>query len=196
MTKIVEFLFDVGSPTAYLAFRRLPAIAARTGARIDYMPILLGGIFKATGNAPPGMVAARGRWMGIDMARYAAREGITLGVNPDFPINTITMMRMLTAALGTADFAKLAETLFSAMWEHPRNMGDPAILTATLAAAGFDPEDWLARAGNPAVKAALVAATTAAVARGAFGAPTFFVGDEFYFGQDRLDWVEAALREA
>jgi 2-hydroxychromene-2-carboxylate isomerase len=194
MTKLVEFLFDVGSPTAYLAFRRLPAIAARTGAQIDYRPILLGGIFKATGNAPPGMIAARGRWMGIDMARYAAREGITLGVNPDFPINTITMMRMLTAALGTADFGTLAETLFSAMWEQPRNLGDPAILAATLVAAGFAPEDWLARAADPAVKAALVAATENAVARGAFGAPTFFVGDEFFFGQDRLDWVEAALQ--
>jgi 2-hydroxychromene-2-carboxylate isomerase len=170
--------------------------AARTGARVDYVPILLGGIFKATGNAPPGMVAARGRWMGVDMARYARREGITLGVNPDFPINTITMMRMLTAARGTPDFGKLAETLFSAMWEHPRNMGDPAILAATLAAAGFDPEDWRTRAGDPAIKAALIAATEAAVARGAFGAPTFFVGDEFFFGQDRLDWVKAAPRGA
>ena len=194
MTKTVEFLFDVGSPTAYLAFRRLPAIAARTGATIDHVPILLGGIFKATGNAPPGGIAARGRWMGIDMARYAAREGITLGVNPDFPINTIAMMRMLTAARGTAEFGTLAETLFSAMWEHPRNMGDPAILAATLAAAGFAPDDWLARAADPAVKSALVAATDNAVARGAFGAPTFFVGDQFFFGQDRLDWVEAALQ--
>jgi 2-hydroxychromene-2-carboxylate isomerase len=192
MPKTIEFLFDVGSPTSYLAWRRLPAIAARTGARIDHVPVLLGGIFKATGNAPPGMVAARGRWMGIDMARYADREGITLGMNPDFPINTITMMRMLTAARGTADFMKLGETLFAGMWEAPRNMGDPAILAATLAAAGFDSEALLAGANDPAVKAALAAATEAAVARGVFGAPSFFVGDEFFFGQDRLDWVEAA----
>lgn len=192
MPKTIEFLFDVGSPTSYLAWRRLPAIAARTGATIDHVPVLLGGIFKATGNAPPGMVAARGRWMGIDMARYAAREGITLKMNPDFPVNTITMMRMLTAARGTADFMRLAETLFAAMWESPRNMGDPAILAATLSAAGFDAEALLAGANDPAVKAALVAATEAAVARGVFGAPSFFVGDEFFFGQDRLDWVEAA----
>ncbi len=192
MPKTIEFLFDVGSPTSYLAWRRLPAIAARTGAAIDYKPILLGGIFKATGNAPPGMVAARGRWMGIDMARYAAREGITLGVNPDFPVNTITMMRMLTAARGTADFMTVGEAIFAGMWERPRNMGDPAVLAATLAAAGFDAEVWLAKAADPAVKAALVTATETAVARGAFGAPTFFVGDQFFFGQDRLDWVEAA----
>lgn len=194
MTKTVEFLFDVGSPTAYLAYRRLPAIAARTGATIDYIPVLLGGIFKATGNAPPGVVAARGRWMQIDMARYAARENITLAHNPDFPINTITLMRLLTAARGTADFAALLETLFTAMWQEPRNMGDPAILAATLAAGGFDPAQWLARAADPEVKTALVSATDYAIGRGAFGAPTFFVGDEFFFGQDRLDWVEAALR--
>jgi 2-hydroxychromene-2-carboxylate isomerase len=126
------------------------------------------------------------------MARYAAREGITLGMNPDFPINTITMMRMLTAARGTADFMPLAEALFAGMWENPRNMGDPAILAATLAAAGFDAEAMLAKANDPAVKAALVAATENAVARGVFGAPSFFVGEAFFFGQDRLDWVEAA----
>lgn len=192
MPKTIEFLFDVGSPTTYLAHRRLPAIAARTGAKVDYIPILLGGIFKATGNAPPGLVAARGKWMNIDMARYAAREGITLAHNPDFPINTITMMRMLTAARGTPGFMPLAETLFSAMWERPRNMGDAAVLETTLKDAGFDPAAQFAAASEPDVKAALVKATEHAVSRGAFGAPTFFVGDEIYFGQDRLDWVEQA----
>jgi 2-hydroxychromene-2-carboxylate isomerase len=130
--------------------------------------------------------------MGIDMARYAAREGITLGMNPDFPINTITMMRMLTAVRGTDEFAPLAEALFAGMWERPRNMGDPAILAATLAASGIDADAMLAKANDPEVKAALVAATENAVARGVFGAPSFFVGDAFFFGQDRLDWVEAA----
>ncbi len=193
MTKTIEFLFDVGSPTTFLAHRRLPAIVARTGAVVTYIPVLLGGIFKATGNAPPGLVAARGRWMQIDMARYAAREAITLAHNPDFPINTITMMRMLTGARGTADFAPLLEALFVGMWETPRNMGDPDILAATLTAAGLDPAVQLARAQDPEIKAALVKATEYAVSRGAFGAPTFFVGDEIFFGQDRLDWVEAAV---
>ncbi len=193
---VIEFLFDVGSPTTYLAHRRLPAIAARTGATVNYVPVLLGGIMKATGNAPPGMVAPRGRWMAIDMARYAAREGITLTMNPDFPINTMVMMRMLTAARGTPDFAPLAEALFVAMWEKPRKMDDPAVIAAVLTEAGFDAETWLAKTNDPEVKAALVAATEKAVARGAFGAPTFFVGDEFFFGQDRLDWVEAAAKAA
>ncbi|MBC7521475.1 MAG: 2-hydroxychromene-2-carboxylate isomerase [Sandarakinorhabdus sp.] len=192
MPKTIEFLFDVGSPTAFLAHRRLPAIVARTGAQVDYVPVLLGGIMKATGNAPPGMVVPRGRWMGIDMARYAKREGITLAMNPDFPINTMLMMRMLTAAKGTPDFAPLLEAFFVAMWERPRKMDDPAVVAAVLIEAGFDPVVWLEKATTPEVKAALVAATENAVARGAFGAPTFFVGDEFFFGQDRLDWVEAA----
>ncbi len=194
MTKTIEFLFDVGSPTTYLAHRRLPAIVARSGATVDYIPVLLGGIFKATGNAPPGMVAARGRWMGIDMARHAARENIAMAMNPDFPINTITMMRMLTAARGLPEFAALAETLFAAMWERPANLGDPVVLAATLTTAGFDPALWLERANHPDNKAALVKATEYAVSRGAFGAPTFFVGDAMFFGQDRLDWVEATLR--
>lgn len=192
MPKTIEFLFDVGSPTTYLAHRRLPAIAARTDATIDYIPVLLGGIFKTTGNAPPGGVAARGRWMNIDMARYAAREGITLAMNPAFPINTITMMRMLTAVRGTPEFAPLLEALFVAMWQAPQNLGDPVVLAGVLSAAGFAPDALLAKAADPEVKAALVAATEYAVSRGAFGAPTFFVGDEIFFGQDRLGWVEAA----
>ena len=192
MPKTIEFLFDVGSPTTYLAHRRLPAIAARTGATIDYIPVLLGGIFKATGNAPPGGVAARGRWMNIDMARYAAREGITLAMNPAFPINTITMMRMLTAVRGTPEFAPLLEALFVAMWQVPQDLGDPVVLASVLSAAGFAPNTLIAKAAEPEVKAALVAATEYAVSRGAFGAPTFFVGDEIFFGQARLDWVEAA----
>ncbi|KAB7648522.1 2-hydroxychromene-2-carboxylate isomerase [Polymorphobacter fuscus] len=193
MPKTITFLFDVGSPTTYLAHRRLPAIVARTGAVVDYIPVLLGGIFKATGNAAPGLVAARGRYMNTDMARCAARDGITFAMNPDFPINTITMMRMLTGTRGTRDFAPLAEVLFSGMWEHPRNLGDAAVLTATLIGAGLDPDVHFARANDPAVKAALIDATDEAVRRGVFGAPTFFVGAEMFFGQDRLDWVEAAL---
>lgn len=193
MPKTIEFLFDVGSPTTYLAHRRLPGIVARTGAVVDYQPILLGGVMKATGNAPPGMVIPRGRWMAIDMARYAKREAIPLAMNPYFPINTMVMMRMLTAAKGTADFAPLLEALFVAMWEQQRNMADPAVVAGVLQAAGFDPVAWLEKANDPAVKAALVAATERAVARGVFGAPTFFVGEEFFFGQDRLDWLEAEL---
>jgi 2-hydroxychromene-2-carboxylate isomerase len=193
MTKTIEFLFDVGSPTTYLAHKRLAGVAARTGATVAYVPILLGGVFKATGNASPAMVPAKGRYMNADMARFADRHGVTLRSNPDFPINTLAMMRMLTGMQGRPEFAALVDALFNAMWERPRNMGDPAVLAAVLADAGFDPGEMLALAADPLVKARLVTATEDAVARGAFGAPTFFVDGVMYFGQDRLDWIEAAV---
>jgi 2-hydroxychromene-2-carboxylate isomerase len=193
MTKTIEFLFDVGSPTTYLAHKRLAGVAARTGATVAYVPILLGGVFKATGNASPAMVPAKGRYMNADMARFADRHGVTLRSNPDFPINTLAMMRMLTGMQGRPEFAALVDALFNAMWERPRNMCDPAVLAAVLADAGFDPGEMLALAADPLVKARLVTATEDAVARGAFGAPTFFVDGVMYFGQDRLDWIEAAV---
>nr|WP_310522801.1 2-hydroxychromene-2-carboxylate isomerase [Polymorphobacter sp.] len=192
MTRTIEFLFDVGSPTTYLAHKRLAGVAQRSGARVDYVPVLLGGIFKATGNASPAMVPAKGIHMFTDMGRYADRHGIMLRNNPHFPINTLTMMRMLAGMKGKPGFAKLVDTLFNAMWETPRNMGDPAELAAVLTAAGLDADAMLAAASDPDAKAALVAATESAVARGAFGAPTFFVDGAMYFGQDRLDWVEEA----
>ena len=193
MAKSIEFLFDVGSPTTYLAHKRLAGVAKRTGAVVDYVPILLGGVFKATGNASPAMVPAKGRYMNADMARFADRHGVTLRSNPDFPINTLTMMRMLTGMKGKPGFAGLVDALFDAMWETPRNMGDPATVAAVLKAAGFDPGEMLALTSDPEVKAKLVAATQSAVERGAFGAPTFFVDGAMYFGQDRLDWIEAAV---
>jgi 2-hydroxychromene-2-carboxylate isomerase len=190
MPQTIEFLFDVGSPTAYLAWHRLKFIAARTGAPVQPVPILLGGIFKATGGSPPGTVAAKGRWMNEDMARWAARDGITLAMNPHFPVNTLAMMRILAGLEDDARFAAVADALFAGMWLHARNMAEPDLLAATLAEAGH--QDVLALAQDPAAKARLIANTEAAVARGVFGAPTIFVGGEMHFGQDRLDWVEAA----
>jgi 2-hydroxychromene-2-carboxylate isomerase len=192
MPKTIEFLFDVGSPTTYLAHKRLPGVAARTGAQVDYVPVLLGGIFKATGNASPVMVPAKGQWMFTDMGRFADRHDIMLRPNPNFPINTLTMQRMMTGMKGEPGFARLADTLFNALWETPRNLGDAVELAAVLTAAGFDAEALLALAQTPEAKGKLVTATEDAVARGAFGAPTFFVDGAMYFGQDRLDWVEAA----
>lgn len=186
----IECLFDVGSPTTYLAWRRLPDIAARTGASVTWTPVLLGGIFKATGNAAPGLVPARGAYMGRDMARFAEKHGVAFAMNPFFPINTLTMMRILAGVAGSDRFMPVAEAFFAAMWQHGRNMGDPAELAGALTDAGLDPAALLPLADDPAVKAKLVANTESAVARGAFGAPTFFVGGEMFFGQDRLDWVE------
>jgi 2-hydroxychromene-2-carboxylate isomerase len=191
----VEFFFDVGSPTSYLAWTQLPNIAAAAAAVIDWRPMLLGGVFKATGNASPVTVPAKGRWMNEDLQRWAARYGVTLRFNPHFPINTLTMMR---GAAGMQlrrpdEFQRYLETIERAMWETPKNLGDPDVLAATLAAAGFDPAAFAALVGDPEVKAKLLANTEEAIARGVFGAPTFFVGEQMFFGQDRLEFVREAL---
>ncbi len=157
------------------------------------MPILLGGVFKATGNAAPMTVPAKGRWLDLDLARFAARDGVPLAANPWFPVNTITLMRLATALADDPRYLRFVDFVFDAMWHFPRNLGDPAEVTTVLTHAGFDAAETLALAGSDAVKDRLRAATDAAVARGVFGAPTFFVGGDLWFGQDRLDWVEAAV---
>ena len=193
--RTVEYFFDVGSPTAYLAWTQLPKIAAETGATISWRPMLLGGVFKATGNASPVTVPAKGRWMNEDIARWARRYDVKFAFNPHFPINTLTLMRGATGVQmrRPADFVRYLDVVERAMWEAPKNLGDPAVLAATLAAAGFDADEFIALVGDPEVKARLVATTEEAVARGVFGAPTFFVGDAMFFGQDRLDFVGEAL---
>ena len=193
--RTVEYFFDVGSPTAYLAWTQLPKIAAETGATIAWRPMLLGGVFKATGNASPVTVPAKGRWMNDDIARWARRYGVPFTFNPHFPINTLSLMR---GAAGLqmrrpADFLRYLDVVERAMWEAPKNLGDPAVLAETLAGAGFDASEFMALIADPEVKAKLVATTEEAVARGVFGAPTFFVGDAMFFGQDRLDFVREAL---
>lgn len=193
MPKTLEFLFDVGSPTTYLAHKRMPDLIARTGAEVVYVPVLLGGIFKATGNASPVAIPAKGVWMTADMGRFAKKFGVSLNMNPFFPINTITMMRMAAGMVGEDPFPHLVDTLFDAMWKGRKNMGDPEVLKAVLEKAGLDPAALLAVAETQEAKDALKTNTETAVARGAFGAPTFFVGDEMFFGQDRLDFIEEAL---
>ena len=195
MTTEVELFFDVGRPTSYLAWTQLPRIAAAAGAAIAWRPMLLGGVFKATGNASPVSVAAKGRWMGQDIARWARRYGVPFRFNPHFPINTLTLMRGASGLQmrRPADFDRYLALLYRAMWERAENLGDPAVLARTLAGAGFDAEAFQALVADPEVKARLVATTEEAIERGVFGAPTFFVGDEMFFGQDRLDFVAEAL---
>ena len=193
--RTVEYFFDVGSPTAYLAWTQLPKLAAETGATIAWRPMLLGGVFKATGNASPVTVPAKGRWMNDDIARWAHRYGVPFVFNPYFPINTLTLMRGATGLQmrRPADLPRYLDVVERAMWEAPTHLGDPAVLAATLAAAGFDADEFAALVADPEVKARLIATTEEAVARGVFGAPTFFVGDAMFFGQDRLDFVREAL---
>ena len=193
--RTVEYFFDVGSPTAYLAWTQLPKLAAETGATIAWRPMLLGGVFKATGNASPVTVPAKGRWMNDDIARWAHRYGVPFAFNPHFPINTLTLMRGATGLQmrRPADLPRYLDVVERAMWEAPKDLGDPAVLAATLSVAGFDADEFAALVADPEVKARLIATTEEAVARGVFGAPTFFVGDAMFFGQDRLDFVREAL---
>jgi len=195
MKKQMEHFFDFGSPTSYLAYTQLPKLAAECGAEIVWRPMLLGGVFKATGNASPVTVPAKGRWMNHDIAAWARRYGVPFAFNPHFPINTLTLMR---GAAGLqmrqpADFSRYLDAVYRAMWVTPRNLGDADVLAATLSEAGFDAAAFTALVGDPEVKARLVANTEEAVARGVFGAPTTFVGKQMFFGQDRLDFVREAL---
>jgi len=196
MSKTLEFHFDFGSPASYLAYTQVPRIAAETGATLVWHPMLLGGVFKATGNASPATVAAKGRWMNADLPRWAVRWGVPYTRNPHFPINTLTLMRGAVGLLMRQpdDFKRYADAVYHGMWVEPRNLGDAAELATVLAAAGFDAEAFMALVGDPEVKAQLVANTEASVARGVFGAPTCFVGDTLFFGQDRLDFVREALQ--
>jgi len=194
MTKTVEFYFDFGSPYSYLAYKALPGIAAAHGAKIVWRPMLLGGVFKATGNHSPVEIPAKGKWMQQDMQRWAARYGAVFRNNPHFPINTLVLMRGAAGMqMRGQDFDKYVEAIFRAMWENPRNLGEPQELAAVLRQAGFDADAFLALVNDPAVKEQLKKNTEEAVARGVFGAPTFFVGEEMFWGQDRLDFVAAAL---
>ena len=195
MSSKVEFFFDVGSPTTYLAWTQLPGLCAHCGAELVYRPMLLGGVFQATGNASPATVPAKGRYMDADMARFARRYGVPLARNPFFPVNTLMLMRGATGAQLRAPerFQDYLRAVFHAMWVEPQNLNDPAIATAMLAAAGFEPAEVAGWIGDAEVKTALRATTEEAVARGVFGAPTMFVGDALFFGQDRLDFVREAL---
>lgn len=193
MGKTVEFLFDVGSPASYVAFKRLPAIAERTGATIDYQPLLLGGVFKATGNHSPAEIPAKGAWTSVDLARFAARHGVPFARNPFFPINTLHLMRGAAGLQGDPRFMAYLAAVFDAMWQDPKNLGDPAEMAPVLARSGLGGDEFMALINAEETKARLKATTEQAVARGAFGAPTFFVDGEMFFGQDRLDWVEERL---
>lgn len=193
--KQVEFFLDVGSPATYLAWTQLPAICASTGAGLVLRPMLLGAVFQATGNQSPVAIAAKGRYTMIDFARFARRYGVPLQHNPHFPINTLVLMRG-AAGLQRSQPERLDAYLrcvFQAIWVDAVNMNDAVEVARVLAAGGFEPAQLLALASDDATKAALRATTDEAVARGVFGAPTMFVGDQMFFGQDRLDWVREAL---
>lgn len=194
---LCEFFFDFGSPTAYLAWTQLPGICAAAGADLAYRPMLLGGVFQATGNASPVAVPAKGKYMLEDMARFARRYGVPMTFNPYFPVNTLQLMR---GAVGVQSrmperFLDYVTAVYESTWVEARNMGDLATVAEVLERVGLDARAVLDLASDPAVKQALKDNTEEAVRRGAFGAPTMFVGQAMFFGQDRLDFVREALAE-
>ena len=192
-----EFLFDFGSPNAYLAHRVIPEIEVRTGVRFTYTPILLGGLFKLTGNQAP-MLAFAGipnklAYEMLELRRFVERHKVSFQMNPHFPVNTLLLMRGAAAAELDDVLPAYAEAGFRHMWEAPKKMDDPAVWVEAMASSGLDAERLLARTKDEAVKAKLLANTEAAAKRGAFGSPTFFVGDEIYFGKNTLRDVEEAI---
>jgi 2-hydroxychromene-2-carboxylate isomerase len=196
--KRVEFWFDVGSPAAYIAWHRLPKIAATVGAAVDCRPMLLGGVFQATGNHSPMTVPAKARYMMVDLERFAHRDGTPFSHNPFFPINTLMLMR---GAVGLqmrepARMVPYVDAVFRAIWVDGKDMNNPAVVAAVLQQAGFDPQALLALAADAEVKERLKSVTAEAVQRGVFGAPTFFVDGHMFWGQDRLDFVQQALKDA
>jgi 2-hydroxychromene-2-carboxylate isomerase len=194
MARRLEYFFDYVSPYSYLADSQVPALVHRTGAELVHRPFLLGGVMKSAGNSPPATVAAKARYMPADIARWLRRYGLAFEFNPHFPVNTVKAMRGALAALEQGVFPAYHAALFRAMWREKQDLGDEAVLRAVIEGAGLDAGAILARAGEDAVKERLRANTDEAVARGSFGAPTFFVGDEMFFGNDRLDFVEEALK--
>ena len=197
MTK-AEFLFDFASPNAYLAHRVLPQIEARTGVTFTYTPVLLNGLFKLTENQAPMMAFAnipnKLAYEMLELRRFIARHKLNaFQMNPFFPVNTLLIMRAAVAADMDGVLPQYAEAVFHHMWESPKKMDDPAIAAEAIASSGLDAQRLLTRAQEHEVKAKLMANTEAAAKRGAFGIPSFFVGDELYFGKNTLRDIEDAL---
>ena len=200
MSRTIEFIFDFASPNAYLAYKAMDGVLHRTGARLLLTPCLLGGIFKSTGNQAPMFafadVPAKLAYEALEMRRFVQRLGLVrFSMNPHFPVNSLLMMRGM---LATQDEARTTyvEAMLAAMWEDGLPMADPVTVASVMRGAGLDAETILQRAQSAEIKQALAANTQAAVERGVFGIPTFFVGDEMFFGKERLDQVERFVLEA
>jgi 2-hydroxychromene-2-carboxylate isomerase len=197
MTKILEFLFDFGGPNSYLAHKMLPGLCARTGAEVVYVPILLGGLFKLTNNSAPMVryaeTPAKRAYELLEFDRFVRAHQLPFQMNPHFPINSMLIMRGAVAAQRLGCFTAYVDAIMAAMWEDGANTGDADVVRGVLDKAGVDSEALLAACHDPDVKAELSANTEKAAARGAFGVPTFFVGEEMFWGKERLGQVEKAL---
>ena len=194
----VQFLFDFGSPNAYLSHKVLPAMEQRSGVRFEYVPILLGGLFKMTGNRSPaeafGGIKNKPDYAALETQRFVKRHGLhAYRFNPYFPINTLQIMRGAVAAKRLGVFEKYVDAVFAAMWEQGLKMDDPAVVQSALTSAGLDAAALMAMSQDAEVKAELAANTQGAFDKGAFGSPSFLVGDELFFGKDKLRDVEEEI---
>lgn len=194
MSQEIEFFFDVGSPTSYLAYTQLPKLGRETKSRIAFRPMLLGAVFQATGNASPMMVPAKGRYMLEDITRAAKKFNVPFVMNKHFPINTLQLMRGALAAGEDGWLMQYCNVVFSGIWVQNLNMGDPDVVMRALTDGGLNAAEIFKKAQQTWIKEKLKANSDEAVARGVFGAPTFFVRDQMFFGQDRLADVAEAAR--
>jgi len=198
---LIEFCFDFGSPNAYLSHLVIPGIVERTGVVIRYVPVLLGGVFKATGNASPAItlqgIKNKGEYQALETMRFlASHEITTFKRNPHFPVNTLQIMRGAIAAERLGCFERYVDEVYRHMWSEPQKMDDPDVIRAALSESDLPADSLFEAMQDPDVKAALISNTEKAVARGVFGSPSFFVGDEHFFGKDRLrDFEEEILRQ-
>jgi 2-hydroxychromene-2-carboxylate isomerase len=197
-TTAPQFMFDFGSPNAFLSHEAIPAIEKRSGAKFEYVPILLGGIFKATNNKSPAETLAgvknKREFHALETERFVKRFGVKPYIwNPFFPVNTLNLMRAAVAAQLDGIFEKYVDAAFHHMWVEPKKMDDPEVAAKAFSASGLDAAKLFARAQEPEVKAKLIENTQAAVERGAFGSPTFFVGKEIFFGKEQLREVEELI---
>jgi 2-hydroxychromene-2-carboxylate isomerase len=195
LSKTIEFYYDFVSSASYVAYKRLPAMADAAGATIRWKPMLLGGLFKAVGNSPPTTIAAKGKWMFDDQQRTCARHGIAFSVNPKFPMNTVMVLRGAIAAerLGSDLLRPYMDLMFAGAWATGADISDPQVVMDMMATAGLPAQEIAVLVQDQSVKDELRANTEEAAARGAFGAPTFFVNGEMHWGQDRLDEVMMAV---
>ena len=193
MSTNIDFYYDFISPASYFAWMRLKELTEGTGANINYKPILLGGILKATGNTSPVTVPTKWEWIKTDFQRHADHYGIPYRFNPHFIFSTVNAMRGALWALSNGQIEPYNQAMFSAAWAQGEDLSSPDALREILTNAGFDPEQVAVAMAQPQIKTALIEATDDAAKRGVFGAPTFFVNDEMFFGQDRMDWVKRAL---
>lgn len=193
MTKTIDFYYDYISVASYLAWSQLEGLCERTGAQVNYKPMLLGGVFKTSENISPITIPSKWAWVKKDMQRYADHYRVPYQLNPHFPFSTVNAMRGACWALANNAIETYNHAMFTAAWVEGKDLSSKEVLAEVLGSAGFDASTVMAAIAEPTFKTALIDATNAATNRGVFGAPSLYVADELFFGQDRLEWVEKAL---